>query len=121
MVRITYEPTNEIVIHDVISVGIDDLLRGRVTPAGTMPLYWCNGILFAFSSMPLTDDVIKDYMRGKLHWLEVQYARMPEYKAVLSLSEDEYKATMNIRIIDTSKSAVHNDLTKWLKDNIKQV
>ncbi len=108
-------------VHDVIAVGIDDLLRGRVTPAGTMPLYWCNGILFTFSSMPLTDEVVKDYMRGKLHWLEVQYANMPDYKPVLSLNEEEYKATINIRIIDTSKSKVHDELTRWLKSSVKQV
>ena len=119
MVRITYEPTNEVVIHDVVSVGVDDLLRERVTPAGTMPLYWCNGILFSFSSLPLTDEIVKDYIRGKLHWLEVHYAKMPGYKPVLSLNEEEYKGTVNVRVIDTSRSGVHNDLTKWL-NTLKQ-
>ncbi len=115
MVRITFEPTNEVVIHDVVSVGVDDLLRERVTPAGTMPLYWCNGILFSFSSLPLTDEIVKDYVRGKIHWLEVHYTKMPDYKPVLSLNEEEYKGTVNVRIIDTSRSNVHSDLTKWLK------
>ena len=120
MVRITFEPTNEIVIHDIVAVTIEDLLRERVTPAGTMPLYWCNGILFSFSSLPLTEEVVKDYMRGKLHWLEVHFANMPKYKPVLSLNEEEYKTAMNIRIIDTSKSNVHDEVTKWLK-TVKQV
>ncbi len=120
MVRITYEPTNEVVIHDVIAVEVDTLLRGRVTPAGTMPLYWCNGILFTFSSLPLTDEVVKDYMRGKIHWLEVQFAKMPAYKPILTLNEEEYKGSMNIRIIDTTASPIHSELAKWLKTGIKQ-
>lgn len=121
MVRITFEPTNEIVIHDIVAVEIEDLLRERVTPAGTMPLYWCNGVLFSFSSLPLTEEVVKDYMRGKLHWLEVHYAKMPQYKPVLQLNEDEYKTALNVRIIDTSKSPVHSELTKWIKSSVKQV
>ncbi|MCL4552704.1 MAG: hypothetical protein M1305_04020 [Candidatus Marsarchaeota archaeon] len=115
MAKITFSPTKELVIHDIVRVEIDDMLRGRVTPAGTMPLYWCNGIVFAFSSLPMTEGVVADYIKGTIHWLEIQYASMPDYTPVLSLNEDEYKTVMKIRIIDTSKSALHSDLTKWLK------
>ena len=73
MVKIEYSPATELVVHEVIKVDKDDLLRERVTPAGTMPLYWCDGILFSFSSLPMTDDVVKDYLKGRIHWLEVHF------------------------------------------------
>ncbi len=120
MAKITYSPVTELVVHEAVEVSKDDLLRERVTPAGTMPLYWCNGILFSFTSVPMTDEIVKDYLRGRIHWLEVHYSREESYSPVLSLSEEEYKATMNIRIIDTSKSSLHREFIKWLKENTKK-
>ena len=120
MVRISYSPIEEIIVHDVVEVASEDLLRERVTPAGTMPLYWCDGILFTFSSLPMTDEVVSDYLRGKVHWLEAHFAKVEKYTPIMSLSEEEYKTTMNIRIIDTSKSGVHKEFVKWLKDSIKK-
>ncbi len=114
MVKITYSPIEELIIHDVIEVEKEDLLRERVTPAGTMPLYWCDGYLFSFSSLPFSEEVIKDYILGKVHWLEVHFTKMKEYTSVLALNEDEYKATMNVRVIDTSKSDLHKKVVKWL-------
>lgn len=119
MVKISFEPAGELVIHEIVSVSQMDLLRERVTPAGTMPLYWANGVLFSFSSLPLTDDVVKDYMKGKIHWLEVHYAKMDKYVPVMALSEEEYKTSMNVRIIDTSASKLHKDFSEWLKSNVK--
>ncbi len=115
MVKITFSPINELVVHETVEVEKEDLLRERVTPAGTMPLYWCNGILFSFSSLPMSEEVVKDYLNGKVHWLEVHFARDDKYSPVLSLSEEEYKTSMNIRVIDTSKSTLHKELTKWIK------
>lgn len=120
MVKITFAPTEEIVVHDVIELPLDDMLRGRVTPAGIMPLYWCNGILFNFSSMPMTEEVVRDYVRGKLHWIEVQFTKFPQYRPILSLNDDEYKQQVNVRVIDTSVSPVHQELTKWIKTNVKK-
>jgi hypothetical protein len=115
MVKITYSPINELVIHETIEVAKDDLMRERVTPAGTMPLYWCNGILFSFSSLPMTDEVVKDYLKGRIHWIEVHFSRESKFEAILPLNEEEYKTSMNVRVIDTSKSELHRELTRWLK------
>lgn len=115
MVKITYAPADELVVHEILSVSMDDLLRERITPAGTMPLCWCNGILFSFSSIPMTDDVAREYLKGKIHWLEVHYTPMDTYSPILTLNEEEYKGAMNIRVLNTSISKLHQDFTKWLK------
>ncbi|MDE1860268.1 MAG: hypothetical protein KGH72_00960 [Candidatus Micrarchaeota archaeon] len=120
MVRISYSPTEELVVHEILHVQMDDLLRERVTPAAVMPLYWCQGILFSFNSLPLSDEVTKDYLKGKIHWLEVHYTSLPEYTPILPLHDDEYKSTLNVRVIDTSFSALHQDFIKWLKVNTKK-
>ncbi len=115
MVKVSYSPIKELIVHEVIEVEKEDLLRERVTPQGTMPLYWCNGILFSFSSLPMSDEIVKDYMQGKIHWLEIHFAKDPKYTPVMALSEEEYKTAMNVRIIDTTKSSLHREVAKWLK------
>lgn len=120
MAKITYSPAEELVIHEIVEVGKDDLLRERVTPQGTMPLYWVNGFLFSFSSLPMTDDVTRDYLKGRLHWLELHYTKMEKYSPMLTLDEEEYKQKLNIRVIDTSFSSIHQELAKWLKNYNKK-
>ncbi|MDE1851533.1 MAG: hypothetical protein KGH69_02490 [Candidatus Micrarchaeota archaeon] len=120
MAKITHAPIKELVLHDVIAVDKQDMLRGRVTPAGTMPLYWCSGVLFSFSSFPMNDQVIKEHLDGTLHWMEVQFTMEPEYVPIIQLNEEEYKAQLNVRVIDTSSVELHRELIKWIKENYKK-
>ena len=116
MVKITFEPATELLVHEIVYMPPEDLLRERVTPAGTIPLCWCDGMLFSFSSLPMSDDVLKDYLNGKIHWLEVHYTTMPKYTPIMTLNEEEYKGSMHIRVIDTSRSKIHTEFAKWLKN-----
>ena len=116
MVKVTYSPVKELVVHEAVRVGYEDLLMERITPAGNMPLYWCNGLLFSFSSVPMTKDIVKEYLNGIIHWMEIHYTEMRNYKPVLELNDENYKAMMKIKVIDTTKSALHDDVTKWLKN-----
>lgn len=120
MVKITFSPAAELVIHEAVEMTKDDLLLERITPAGNMPLYWCNGILFSFSSVPMTDDIIKEYLKGRIHWLEVHFTKMEKYVPVINFESEEYKSTMNVKVIDTSASELHREFIKWLKDNAKK-
>jgi hypothetical protein len=62
----------------------------------------------------MTKDIVKDYLNGIIHWMEIHYTEMKEYKPVLELNDENYKAVLKIKVIDTGKSALHNDVTKWL-------
>jgi len=115
MVKITFSPATELVIHEVVEVTKDDLLLERITPAGNMPLYWCNGVLFSFSSVPMTEEIVKEYLGGRIHWLEVHFSKMEKYIPVISFESAEYKSTMNVKVIDTSASELHREFIKWLK------
>jgi hypothetical protein len=114
-VKISFSPIQELVIHEALCVQIDDLMRERITPAGSMPIYWCDGIGFSFSSLPMSDDIIADYMKGKLHWAEIHYAKMNSYTPVIELNDPNFQTSLKIRVIDTSSSALHRELVSWLK------
>jgi hypothetical protein len=115
MVKVTYSPIKELVIHELVKVPFDDLLRGRITPQGNMPLYWCDGIAFTFNSMPMSDQLVQEYLNGIIHWMEIHFCEMKKYEEVVELNDEQYKATMRIRMIDTSKSALHSEVIKFLK------
>jgi desulfoferrodoxin (superoxide reductase-like protein) len=85
-----------------------------------MPLYWCGGILFGFSSVPMTEEIVKEYLKGRIHWLEVHFARMDKHVPVITFESEEYKATMSVRVIDTSASLLHSEFINWLKENVKE-
>lgn len=119
MPKITYFPAQELIVHDVLGLEKEEMLRANVTPNGNMPLYWCDGVLYSFSSPPITEEVISEMLKGKIHWLEVRYTKMPKFTNMLSLNEEEYKATMNFRIINTEKFDLHKEFVKWLKNHVK--
>ncbi len=120
MVRISFSPAEELVVHEVVEMGKEVLLLERITPAGNMPLYWCGGIVFSFSSIPMTDEVVKEYLKGRIHWAEVHFARLEKYVPVITFESDEYKSTMSVRVIDTSSSLLHREFVSWLKENAKK-
>ncbi len=119
MVSITFSPIKELVIHEIINMQLNDLIRERMTPAGNMPLYWCNNILFSFSSMPMSRQITKDYLEGKIHWIEVHYTEKEDYESILEMYDEHLNSTIKVRVIDTSKSLLHSDFIKWLKINQK--
>jgi hypothetical protein len=119
MVKITFAPIQELIVHETMEIPMDDLLRERITPAGNMPIYWCEGLAFTFSSVPMTDEVVKDYLKGVLHWAEVHYTKMERYETTVELNDPHYQAVLKVRVIDTSKSSLHSDMAKWLKKNRK--
>jgi hypothetical protein len=120
LVKINYNPIKELVIHEAVELTMDDLMRERITPQGNMPLYWCNGIVFSFSSMPMSDEMVKDYMEGKIHWMEAHYTKMDNHQPVVELRDEQYGGAQKIRVIDTTAfSTLHKDFVEWLKTRKK--
>ena len=102
-IKISYSPINEIVVHEIVPMEYGDLLLERITPNGNMPLYWCDGVLFSFTSMPLTRDVIRDYMEGRIHWMEVHFSTMEKYQPIIEYYDNDYKATQKIRVFEMQR------------------
>ncbi len=115
-VNIVYSPIKELVVHDVIKSDMKELIRSRVTPQGNMPLYWCGGFVFGFTSLPPTKDVIKEYLEGRIHWMEVQYAEMSEYRKEVEANDEQYLKTS---VINTDTNAVHKSFAGWLRGSVR--
>ncbi|MGC8478525.1 MAG: hypothetical protein ACP5NE_01180 [Candidatus Micrarchaeia archaeon] len=119
MVKISFSPIKELVVHDLFKMSYEDLMRGNVTSMGNLPLYWCDGILYRFNSIPMNRELSKQYLDGVLHWAEVHYAdNVDEYKPIMEVKDENYQGGyLKIRVIDMSKSELHRDFIKWLKSS----
>lgn len=116
MATVSYSPIKKIIVHEVVNMELEDLLRERITPAGSMPLYWCDGVIFSFSSAPMVKNILNDYLNGTIHWMEVHYSAFEEYHPIMELKDENYGGTAKVRVINTSKSSsLHNDFISWLK------
>lgn len=115
MVKVTFKPWEEVVIHEVIQYSLEDLIKLQslgVQPGGlTAPLQWAEGVLFRPAGMAPTDDVIKEQLQGKIHWASVTWAFMPEYKNVILIKDINAK----IPIVNVSKSAILCDVARALR------
>ena len=72
MVEIIYEPWKAVVIHEVFQYNLEMLvnLQGLGVPSGQLgsPIYWSNGVAYVHLNMPHTEEVLKEYLQGRIHW-----------------------------------------------------
>jgi hypothetical protein len=116
LVKVTFKPWEEIVIHESICYPLEDLMKLcsiGVQPGGlAVPLQWAEGVVFRFMAMPPTDDVVKEQLEGKIHWSVVEWALMPECKDVVLIKDINAK----IPIINVSSTAVLCEVARALKE-----
>ena len=116
MVRITYQPWEEIIIHEAVEYPLAALLEMQSlgVPPGSLgrSLMWANGVAFAYGAMPVSDDVIAEQLKGKMHWSSVIYAMMPTHESAAMLQE------MNVRIpvADVSGNPTLYAVARWLRE-----
>lgn len=120
MVKITIRPWEEVIIHESIHYSLEDLLKMHsigVQPGGLAnPLSWAEGVVFRFSAMPPTDEIVREQLQGKIHWNAVEWALMPEYKNVIMIQDINAK----IPIVNVTATAILREVARVLKDQADQ-
>jgi len=112
-VKIIYKPAKQIVILDYFQFSIDTLAQmfARIIQSG-LPVMaeWAEGILFVhFPLPPDTNDLMENYIRGKIFWSSVNFVLMPEYALSIKV------AGLEIPVINVSKHQVLREAARWLK------
>ena len=117
MVKITYRPWNEIIIHAYIQYELDDLLKHRsmgVSPGGlTRNLLWVDGMVFYIRLMPSTESVINEQLEGKVHWSSITFALMPEFKSLITI-----EGKIRIPIINVSENPSFKAAAEWIRKEV---
>jgi len=120
VVTITYRPWSELVIHEIIENTPDELFSFVVRQtmamggAGIIPsINWASGVAFAVGPMPDNDDLVKDKLKGIVHYGLVQFAIVPEHR-------DEVRVTVGgaahvVRLQKNDKNPIFVELARFLK------
>jgi hypothetical protein len=83
LVKITYAPTAEIIVHQVLKLENKFFFESVVkqTLASGVQLIptvnWLDGIAFAILRFPETEDIVKELMNGRTHYSSVLYTEIP--------------------------------------------
>lgn len=115
MVKVTFMPWKEIVIHEVIRYeSLEKFIEQKITglPKGIHlePLLWTEGIVFSRSVMPPGPDVIKEQLQGIIHYQSLEYAPMEKYEASVSTQDG-----MVIPIVDATRTEALRAVAAALK------
>jgi hypothetical protein len=74
---------------------------------------WANGIAFAYAAMPVSDDIVEEQLKGKMHWASVVFAMMPAYESVVLLEE----TGIRVPVVDVSGNPTLYAVARWLRDH----
>jgi len=118
MVKVTYKPWEEIIVHEAIQHSIDDLVKllsVGVPPGGLgHPILWSDGVAFTHDAMPPTNEVIKEQMQGRVHWSSVRCASMLEYKDNILIKE----TNVRIPVLNVSNNPILKTAAEWMKTTL---
>jgi len=116
LVKITYAPWEEIVIHETIQYQLDEFISKRTigVPTGGMapPLLWAEGVVFNRIPIPTNTDIIKEQLKGRIHFSAVEWALMPKHQSFVEIKETKVK----IPIVNVSANAILSEVAKWVKN-----
>ena len=116
MTKITFKPWEEIVIHETIKRNLKDLVRLRTLylKRGQISefLLWTEGVVFLRTSVPPSDDVIRDQLKGIIHYSSVEFAKMPTYRKAIAFEG------ITVPIVDVSDTPALREVAKELKKQL---
>ena len=120
MVKVTFKPSEELVIHESIHHSLADLIKVcgvGVQPGGfAAPLSWAEGVVFRFSRMAPTDEVFRELLQGKVHWHVVEWALMPQYTQIIPIEEINAK----VPVINVSSTTILCEVAKALEEQAQK-
>ncbi len=117
-VEIIYKPAKQIVILDYYQFSKDTLAQmfARIIQSG-LPIMaqWAEGVLFVhFPLTPDTNDLMENYIEGKIFWGSVNFALMPEYASSIKV------AGFEVPVTDVSKHPILREVAIWLRMHARQ-
>jgi hypothetical protein len=116
--KITYEPIKEIIVKEYVRYeNIQNLLFifAQLRSSGQpVSLNWAKGVVFAFTPLaPSTDQLMEDFLKGRLYIASTSFALMPDYKEVVNYISPEGK--IPVPVVNASDNAGDCEIAEWLK------
>ncbi len=119
MVKVTYVPYRELVLHEIIQQDgltlYEDMVRQALaSQAHAEPtVNWAEGVAFVFSPMPSTEDIVKEGLDGKLHYASVMFTKV-SYQSRISVKIGSQDYGVRLRRAENNRTLL--SLARFLKD-----
>ena len=119
LAKITYMPTEEIIVHHVLEsdnkiIFFEDVVKQILTKEiPVIPtVNWIDGIAFAILDFPDTEDIVREEVKGRIHYSAVFFTRVPyQPEIVVNLGKEDIR--VRLRKADNNPDFV--DLVEYLK------
>jgi hypothetical protein len=115
LVKVTSKPYDELIIHEYQKFDLDGMVRLRCTgmQVGSIApnFHWAEGLVMWREPFPQNEAMTKENLEGRIHWLWVSFAEMPEFKPGLTFKE----TSVTIPVIDVTENPVFSSAARWLK------
>jgi len=112
LVEIEYTPLKKIIIHDIELVPIKRFIEHSVSRGGTIG--WCDGYLFTLQHFPPDPDLIKDAVKGIIHWQNIEVAHYEKFSPTVKSTDNR-----GIEVMDQSHVESITDAMKKVKEILK--
>ena len=98
---------------------LDEMIHTRSlgVPTGGIgkPLLWAEGVLFDRIAMPMSPELVKEGLEGRIHLMGVFWAQMPQFRNVVEIKETKVR----IPVVDVSANESLSEVAKWVKKTAK--
>ncbi len=119
MAKITYMPTEEVVVHQVLEsdnkiIFFEDVVKQILTrEIPVIPtVNWIDGIAFTILDFPDTEDIVREELKGRVHYSAVLFTRI-SYQSELVVNLGKEDIRVRLRKADNNPDFV--DLVEFLK------
>jgi hypothetical protein len=119
MPKITYEPVEEIVVHQILEYDnktfFEEVMRQNLSQQITVipTVNWIDGIAFSIWRFTDSDDIVKEALEGKVHYFAVSFTRLP-FQTHFSVNMANQDIKVPLRKADNNPNFV--SLVGYLKD-----
>ncbi len=119
MPKISYEPFEEIVVHQVLEYDnktfFEEVMRQNISQQITVipTVNWIDGIAFSIWRFSDTDDVVREALEGKIHYFAVSFTRLP-FQTHFTVNIANQEIRVPLRKVDNNPNFV--SLVTYLKD-----
>jgi len=73
---------------------------------------WAEGVLFIyFPLVPDTNDLMENYLKGRIFWSSVNFVLMPKYAPSIKVSG------LEVPVVDVSEQPILRESAKWLREH----
>lgn len=117
LMKIIHKPAEELIILEMVEYTLEKLAQtGALIQDAGRPviLNWAEGIAFHHTPLPFNSkELLKERKEGRIYWVSVIYAPMPEYRPSLKVGPRDIPvvSTPNTLLIQTAA---------WIKEQMKK-